>query len=138
MNSNKIDFGSLAIAGGLIFLAIKLGKLFQKKETSPDLTFPGGGGLTTTEANMIGQRLYQAMSSFGTDETTLFAELENRTASQLVAIYNAYGTPYYFLYGGDPYFGAPLDLFGWFNEELSGTDLNRMKQIWAKTNLVWN
>ena len=137
MKKSDVDIGSVAIAGAIVFAVYKLSGLFTKQEASSNLNVPGGGSLTQLDADLIGQRLYNAMSGFGTDESTLFAELENRTAAQLVDIYNAYGTPYYFLYGGDPYFGAPTDLFGWFNEELSGNDLSRMKQIWAKTNLIW-
>ncbi len=137
MKKSDVDIGSLAIAGAIVFAVYKLSGLFTKQEASSNLNVPGGGSLTQLDADLIGQRLYNAMSGFGTDESTLFAELENRTAAQLVDIYNAYGTPYYFLYGGDPYFGAPTDLFGWFNEELSGNALQRMKQIWAKTNLTW-
>lgn len=137
MKKSGVDIGSVAIAGAIVFAVYKLSGLFKKQDPSPDLDLPGGGSLPTLDANLIGQRLYNAMSGFGTDESTLFAELENRTAAQLVDIYNAYGTPYYFLYGGDPYFGAPTDLFGWFNKELSGNALQRMKQIFAKTNLTW-
>jgi len=135
--SNKVDIGSLAIAGAIFYAVYKFSGIFKKKDASADLNIPGGGGLSTTDANLIGQRLYKAMSGFGTDENTLFAELENRTGPQLVSIYNAYGTPYYFMFGGDPYFGTPLDLFGWFNEELSGNDLQRMKNIWTKSGLTW-
>jgi len=137
MKKSDVDIETVAIAGAIVFAVYKLSGLFNKQEASSNLTVPGGGSLTQLDADLIGQRLYNAMSSFGTDESTLFAELENRTAAQLVDIYNAYGTPYYFLYGGDPYFGAPTDLFGWFNEELSGNALSRMKQIWTKTNLTW-
>jgi len=137
MKKSDVDIGSMAIAGAIVFAVYKLSGLFTKQEASGNLNVPGGGSLTQLDADLIGQRLYNAMSGVGTDENTLFAELENRTAAQLVDIYNAYGTPYYFLYGGDPYFGAPTDLFGWFNEELSGNDLSRMKQIWTKTNLTW-
>jgi hypothetical protein len=137
MKKSNVDIGSMAIAGAIVFAVYKLSGLFKKQEASSNLNVPGGGSLTQLDADLIGQRLYNAMSGVGTDESTLFAELENRTAAQLVDIYNAYGTPYYFLYGGDPYFGAPTDLFGWFNNELSGNDLSRMKQIFAKTNLTW-
>lgn len=138
MAQNKIDIGQIAIAGAIAYGVYVVSKLLTKKDVSPDLDIPGGGGITTIDANMIGQRLYQAMKGFGTDEATLFSELQNLTAQQLISVYNAYGTPYYFLYGGDPYFGSPLDLFGWFNEELSGNKLAQMKQIWAKTGLTWN
>jgi len=137
MKKSNVDIGSVAIAGAIVFAVYKLSGLFKQQEPSGNLNIPGGGSLPTIDADLIGQRLYNAMSGFGTDENTLFAELENRTAAQLVDIYNAYGMPYYFLYGGDPFFGAPTDLFGWFNEELSGNALQRMKQIWTKTNLTW-
>ena len=138
MNKSNLDIGSIAIAGAVVYGVYQLSKILIPQDPSSDLDLPGGGSLSKLDADLIGQRLYSAMSGVGTDENTLFSEVENRSAVQLIDIYNAYGTPYYFLYGGDPIFGTPVDLFGWFNKELSGAALIRMKQIWSKTNLTWN
>lgn len=138
MKIEKIaQYALIAIAANMAY------KLFgRRKDGTVDIpTDPGSGTgiltFTQQEAQTIADRLYYAMADIGTDENLLFSSLQNLTAQQLVMVYNAYGTRPYAYSGSWFGIGYPLDLFGWFNKELGGNDLKRMKQIWAKTNLQW-
>ena len=62
MKKSGVDIGSVAIAGAIVFAVYKLSGLFKKQDPSADLDLPGGGSLPTLDANLIGQRLYNAMS----------------------------------------------------------------------------
>ena len=103
----------------------------------------GGGGVPTTgvwsmaEAKKIADRLDYAMGDFGTKEQIMFDALDPLTGPQLVDVYNAFGLRNYIGVGYIFGMGAPLDLFGWFDEELSGSDLQKMKSIWQKSGLSW-
>jgi len=106
----------------------------------PELpTDPSGSGIgfTQQEALAIADRIWYAMADVGTNESLLFNNLENLTANQLIMVYNAFGQRPYAFTGNWFGLGFPLDLFGWFNEELGPQDLMKMKNIWAKTGLTW-
>jgi len=85
----------------------------------------------------IANRLEVAMNSglfYGTNEDGMFDILEVLNSKDLVAVYYAYGNRPY-LFGGTNWLGFSLDLFGWFERELSGNDLIKMRNIWSKTDL---
>lgn len=106
----------------------------------PELpTDPSGTGFifTQQEALAIADRIWYAMADLGTNESLLFSSLENLTANQLIMVYNAFGQRPYAYTGNWFGLGFPLDLFGWFNQELGPQDLMKMKSIWAKTGLSW-
>jgi len=137
----KIDkiaqYALLAIGANLAYKLLVKGK--QGEVDLPTDPSSGTGLFTFTqqEAQTIADRLYYAMADIGTDESLLFSSLQNLTAQQLIQVYNAYGTRPYAYTGSWFGIGYPLDLFGWFNKELGRNDLQRMKQIWAKTGLTW-
>jgi len=137
----KIDkiaqYALLAIGANLAYKVLVKGK--QGEVDLPTDPSSGTGLFTFTqqEAQTIADRLYYAMADIGTDESLLFSSLQNLTAQQLIQVYNAYGTRPYAYTGSWFGIGYPLDLFGWFNKELGRNDLQRMKQIWAKTGLTW-
>ena len=137
----KIDkiaqYALLGIAANIAYKVLVKGK--QGEVDLPTDPSSGTGLFTFTqqEAQTIADRLYYAMADIGTDESLLFSSLQNLTAQQLIQVYNAYGTRPYAYTGSWFGIGYPLDLFGWFNKELGGNDLKRMKQIWAKTGLLW-
>ena len=97
------------------------------------------GGISDQEALLIANRLESAMYDIGTNEKTLFANVEKLSGPDLVRVYNAFGQRSYALWGN--FFGLPagfpLDLFGWFYEELGPKDLEKMRQIWIKSGLTW-
>ena len=138
MKIEKIaQYALIAIAANMAFKLLK-----RRKYSEVDIPVDPGSGtgimtFTQQEAQTIADRLYFAMADIGTDENLLFSSLQNLSAQELIMVYNAYGTRSYAYSGSWFGIGYPLDLFGWFNKELSGNDLNRMKQIWAKTNLLW-
>ena len=137
----KIDkiaqYALLGIAANIAYKVLVKGK--QGEVDLPTDPSSGTGLFTFTqqEAQTIADRLYYAMADIGTDESLLFSSLQNLTAQQLIQVYNAYGTRPYAYTGSWFGIGYPLDLFGWFNKELGRNDLQRMKQIWAKTGLTW-
>jgi len=138
MKINQIaQYALLAIGANLAYKLLIKGK--QGEVDIPTDPSSGTGLFTFTqqEAQTIADRLYYAMADIGTDESLLFSSVQNLTAQQLIQVYNAYGTRPYAYTGSWFGIGYPLDLFGWFNKELGRNDLQRMKQIWAKTGLTW-
>ena len=138
MKINQIaQYALLAIGANLAYKLLVKGK--QGEVDIPTDPSSGTGLFTFTqqEAQTIADRLYYAMADIGTDESLLFSSVQNLTAQQLIQVYNAYGTRPYAYTGSWFGIGYPLDLFGWFNKELGRNDLQRMKQIWAKTGLTW-
>lgn len=118
-----------------------LGAIKRRKIGVVEVT-PGGdtiGGISDQEALLIANRLESAMYDIGTNEKTLFANVEKLSGPDLVKVYNAFGQRSYALWGN--FFGLPagfpLDLFGWFYEELGPKDLEKMRQIWIKSGLTW-
>jgi len=88
----------------------------------------------------IADRLDDAMNSNyglpGTDEDRVFRLLDGLNKDELIEVKNRFGkrvlsdTEFSFLKG-------ERDLFGWFEEEFSGGDLQRLKSLWVETGL-WN
>lgn len=124
------------IGANMVYKLIKRGNGQVDIPTDPGSS-TGVLSFTLEEAQTIANRLYYAMADIGTNEDLLFDSLKNLTAQQLIMVYNAFGTRSYAFSGNWFGLGYPLDLFGWFNQELSGNDLNNMKQLWAKTGLIW-
>ena len=117
---------------------------YRKKKSFELVDIPldpttGTGALTPEEALAIANRLEYAMLDIGTFEQQLFDNLDPLTGQQLVQVFNAFGERSYAFWGnffGLPV-GLPLDLFGWFKEELGSSDLNKMRQLWVKSGLVF-
>lgn len=124
----------------------KLGKLFKYKlfwvaTAALFLLFVYPGkrllewlNLSVDSKKSTAKRLKVAMQNFGTDEAELWLLLEPMNKRELEQVYIEFGLQRYD-YGGRFWFGAPLDLFGWFAKELNGKEKTRMREIWSKTNL---
>jgi len=125
-----IKYAAILVGVGVVYKLFNRGG--RSVELPTDLTM-----FTHQEAQTIADRLYYAMADIGTDTNLLFTSLESLTAQQLIMVYNAFGKRSYAYTGSWFGLGYDLDLFGWFNKELSGNNLTRMKQLWAKTNLTW-
>jgi len=69
---------------------------------------------------------------FGTDENLMFDSLNGFNSEDLRGVYKAFGVREQVVLFV-PVFKA--DLFGWYQSELSGSDLQKMKAIWAKTKM---
>lgn len=98
------------------------------------------GALKSDQSNydQIAERLFGAMRGIGTDEKTVFEILDGLTGNELKAVYNAFGTRNYSLFGNDGFLsrwsvtGFDLDLFGWFKKELGKADLEEMRALWKR------
>ena len=71
------------------------------------------------------QLLY--MKRLGTNEEALFDDLESLNGDELNQVYASFGNQKSYI------LGTLMTLFGWYRDELSGTDLSRMKAIWNKS-----
>lgn len=129
-----------AVGAGVAYLL----NYFRKQRSFDNVDIPldpttGTGQLTPEEALAIANRLEYAMLDIGTFEAQLFANLDPLTGPQLVQVFNAFGERPYAFWGnffGLPV-GLPLDLFGWFKEELNTAELNKMRQLWLKSGLTF-
>jgi len=110
---------------------------------------PGGGGagynppkdnssakITATEATAIATKQHTAMAELGTNEQLLFSSLNGLNGADLVKVFDAFGQKNYAATGSWFGTGYSLDLFGWYSEELDGSDLAKMRTIWAKSGLA--
>lgn len=121
---------------GSVVTLVAFYRLFPKKTTvirrdfSPtkDLEVPNDDGYYFA----LAQRLENAMARWGTDEEEIFKVLNNRSLDELRAIYLAFDvrqwTPI-----GTWRESAQKDLIDWFKEELSGSDLAKVKSIMLPT-----
>jgi len=138
MKKNQIiEYAAYGVGAYFLFTYIK------NKIGTSTIGPSGGGGVPTTgqwsmsEAKKIADRLDYAMGDFGTKEQMMFDALTPLTGPQLVDVYNAFGLRNYIAWGYVFGAGAPLDLFGHFDEELAGSDLQEMKSLWQKSGLTW-
>ena len=79
----------------------------------------------------IAKRIKSAMDGMGTDENAIFNALAGLNRVDLAALRYCFGVQQY---GIGPW-AEQLDLFGWFENELSDNDLQKAKQIFQSTNL---
>jgi hypothetical protein len=141
MQQSRSIFGDIALLG-----AVGIAAWFLLKKTS---IAPGGGGasynppkdsstarITATEATAIANKQHSAMADLGTNEQLLFSSLNGLNGADLVKVYNAFGQKNYAVTGSWFGVGYSLDLFGWYSEELDGSDLAKMRTIWAKSGLA--
>jgi len=129
----------LLIIGGLGFLAYRILRPKDQDETRFDRNLvevinkptprPDPATLTAAEAKAIAERQYKAMNRPGTDESALFASLNGLNGKDLQLVYQEFGLRNY--YTGR----RPLDLFGWYVEELDSEELKRMQLYWYKSGL---
>lgn len=99
--------------------------------TPPGQTQPPAPTLTRVEAQAIAERQYIAMFRPGTDEAELYRSINFLNGADLRLVYETYGIRNYYN------FRRPLDLFGWYTEELTRPELDRMRIIWYKSGLTF-
>jgi hypothetical protein len=90
--------------------------------------------ITPAEASVIAQQLFVAMDGIGTDEKTIFRLLIDtpRTDDDIRLIVKAFGLKEYGTFGS-PWWGSgtPCDLGTWFVKEMSGSDLQKLRNRFA-------
>lgn len=139
------------IVGTLIFLSVLsliwvFKRIFKKKtidrQTAAVTQIPAADGsmkssITLQQAIQIAKQQFDAMNRGGTYNVTIFKSLEGLDGKSLQMVWDAFGKPSYFMIGKSPFswLGTPLDLGGWYVEELGGKDIEKMRQIWKKAGI---
>lgn len=98
--------------------------------------------INKASAKSIAGVQFAAMKNPGTKVNMMLNSLQNLTGKDLQEVYKAFGRKWY-----DPILGAEggkafewagnreIDLFNWYVEELGGSDLQQMQDIWWKSGL---
>jgi hypothetical protein len=136
------------IAAALILNAIR--KAFKKEVTPRDenkgkgmpKTSKDGSTERSTDtisegvAKQISEQQLNAMDEQGTNEELLFSSLRGLNGKSLEKVYQAFGNVRYLYFGKSPIpkYGRNLNLFGWYKEELNEKEMDKMRDIWSKTN----
>jgi len=87
--------------------------------------------LTAAEARAIAERQYIAMNRPGTDEDELFRSLNGLNGADLRKVFEAFGVRDYYT------LRRPLNLFGWYVEELDIAELSAMRIYWYKAGITF-
>lgn len=98
-----------------------------------------GARLTKQESLAYANRLYLSMDGVGTDNETINSIRSSLTnPADLRAVYNAFGTKNYGFFGSSwsDMWGTPLDLKGWFKEELSPNDYKVWEQMFKTAGII--
>ena len=129
----------LAIIGGIAYLAYKIFKPKSQDQIRFDKNLvdvinkptprPEPATITGAEAKAIAERQFLAMNRPGTDEDELFRSLNELNGKDLQLVYAQFGLRNYFT------LRRPLDLFGWYVEELDQDEYKRMQLYWYKSGL---
>lgn len=83
----------------------------------------------------IAERQMQAMGHFGTDIDLLFGDLMGLSKSQLKKVFEEFNYKPYLWGNRVTGIGRDKNLFEWYKEELSGDDIEAMREIWEKSEL---
>jgi hypothetical protein len=140
---NILKPATLTKAAPFAIGAVALWLLSSKKSaakivnTPPEDGSTGQTAITNSVAQLKAKQLFDAMDQLGTNEAAMFNAVKDLNGASLQKVYSAFGIKKYLGFAWTNYIGTDKDLFGWFNEELGGTDLKRMKEIWKKSGLKW-
>lgn len=86
----------------------------------------------------IADRQFNAMNAWGTDTDALFGSLQGLSPAELTAVASAFGrraSTISLFPSTQQSISMPRNIFEWYDAELSGSDVQRMKAIWAATGL---
>jgi len=145
---------ALVIGGGLLLLS-SVKSLFASSDVVPDdlvefvkdkyhehvdtvkASNPNAANLQFDRPvyKQIAQDQYNAMEGFGTNETILFDTLDNLNGDDLKMVFMDFGlrAPGSRVSGLWKYDRG--NIFTWYNAELSGSDLEKMREVWKKSGL---
>lgn len=129
----------VVVFGSLLYLFVKLTKTADQQQFEKNLDTiknkplprPEQPTIVPAEAKAIAERQYIAMNRPGTDEDELFRALNGLNGADLRLVYEQFGVRNYYT------LRRPLDLFGWYVEELDRGELDRMRVYWYKSGLTF-
>lgn len=164
-NASFKVIGLYAIGGviGIVLLTWGIKKIFKKSEgesMGKDLdsitrkpifggildlgSDPSGVTLSSQDVILITQNLFSAMNRVGTDENTIIRNLEMlQTKEDLYSIIKKFGVKCYNGWGlADTFltkrwFCTDKNLTSWLQSELSGTKLNKAREIYENLGVVF-
>lgn len=123
-------------------------KYFTKADEQQEKDVIGATGIPTkdgstksnisaTEASSKANFLYDQMQGFGSGFNAMLSTLQGVNGKGLQLIFVKFGLHPYLLTGYWPQAagGVPLDLFGWFLNELDSDELNQMRTLWNKSGM---
>lgn len=96
--------------------------------------------INQAEAALIAQKLFSAMEGMGTDDKTIMSLLIDtpRTNDDLKLIVKTFGIKEYGTYGSPMWgSGTPSDLTTWLTNELSGSNLQKLRNRFAQAGIVF-
>jgi hypothetical protein len=130
-NPKPVIYGALAIIAGIVILSI-IKRARQNADRKAQERMDSGLSLSETtlskgEAVLIAQNLLNAMLGWGTDEAAIFDNLERaKSKGDLLLIIENFGL--------QPKTKMKT-LNEWLRDELSGRDLQRVKDIYSTLNV---
>lgn len=93
--------------------------------------------LSKTQLRTITDQLYDYMNQLGTNDSGIIKVSEELNGREMQQVFQMFGKRKYFMTGRSVYLGEDLNLFGWFDSELSGSNLKKVKSLWKKSGLKW-
>ncbi|OAB79747.1 hypothetical protein [Cochleicola gelatinilyticus] len=96
--------------------------------TNADNTVQIGGTITKNQAKIAASRLLNAMNIVGTDVSTIYAVLEDKTAKDYALISNEFGEERYTGIAKGPWPNKFRNLAYWLQSELSNNQYETLKQ----------
>lgn len=108
----------------------------QGTTLNSDSVADGSDLYTGFNAEFYAKQLFDEMRDWETSHEPVMNILRQMNGSELIATYNAFGKPKYFMGQEAAFFGNDLDLIGWLKAELSPADLTEARNIFeSKTTL---
>lgn len=116
---------SVGVLGGLAYLLTRdnESRLDQDEQFAPDQT--RGSNIDSQEAATRANLAFTAMDMGGTDEVGLLLSLAGVNLAGLNLIYNKFGKR------SGTFAFIPQNLYQWFRSDLSGSDLQDVRNLWA-------
>jgi len=105
--------------------------LIRTKDGSTD-----SSSITKAQAETIANNVYEAMNKIGTDWARIKKNLLGLNGKSLQKVYCAFGKRRYFLTGRGLILGEKMDLSGWLIAELKSYQLNELKPVYDRANMV--
>lgn len=92
--------------------------------------------ITKAQAETIANNVYEAMNRIGTDWDRIKKNLIGLNGKSLQKVYCAFGKRRYFVTGRGSILGEKMDLTGWLIAELKSYQLNELKPVYDRANMV--